>query len=742
MDPGLDPPRLRGWGRAQRVTLWSADTETLLIAPGLQAPPLVCLQFAYAEDDPAIVHVRDPACYREVRRAIESGAVWNFHNAAYDVCVLMAQYPDLIEPLFDLCDRDGVVCTIVRQKLLDIARGKFKRVVKRGYALDRVAAAHKLDLGLDKNDPWRLRYGELLGLPVSQWPADAIAYAAKDVTAQRLVYHAQEAYARARNVPLVDQYRQTRAALWLRLMECRGLMVDPARCEAYIATVRETLIEDREVCQAAGLVDAAGTKKLAPAMRHMVACCRERGDEDLPLSDGGEDQVREFLGLFADADLPVGASWRWWTSVEGRARGLSGVALHEEAVAEHGDALLESYQRYATSTTQLARAERLYLAARAGVPVQASFGSLQDTGRTSCSQGDRRASADTKKAPTALGAQLQNPAKDRVIKRKDGTTQVRKGPRELYVARPGYALCSTDWNSMELCTFAQVCLWSVGFSRMAEVLNAGKDPHTELAAQLLGISADEAYAIRKGTRGAEARKKFNDVDRDLCKRANFGFLGGMGEPKFIATGKKQGVVIPPAQAAELRAAFRARWTEDRAYGKWCSGQLSGPEGEERATVMQYWSGRVRAGCWYSALRNTLFQGLAADIKKQACWRITREMRTGRRYDTREPSPLAGCWLVNDVHDEPITELRLDVAHEAALRQAEIQIETSKEIAPGLAAAWAVEPCLMTRWIKSADAIWVDGRLTPYDFFAHSKTCTKRDCRTTCTWIGDWRDRAA
>jgi hypothetical protein len=729
------------------VTLFSADTETFLIAPGLQAPPLVCLQFAYDDDAIQVLHVRDPACYLHVRAAVEGPAIWNFQNTAFDVCVLMAQYPDLIEPLFDLYERDQVCDTIIRQKLFDIAKGRFKIMSRRGYALDRIASAHKLDLGLDKNDPWRLRYGELVDTPVSAWPVEARRYAEKDVYAQRLIWHAQEKYAASRAIPLDDQFRQTRKALWLRLMECRGFMVDPRRTEAYIAEVRKVLEHDREELLAAGLVRNNGTKNMLEAKRHMVEHCRRAGHEDIPLTDGGEESYAAWLlaagalGFVEGEDVadtlnraPIGLTYSWWETQKDNA--LAGVSLNEDSVILYGDDLMESYQRYATSTTQLARAERLYLAARAGKPIQSTFGTLQDTGRTSCSQGDARKGTDANKSPTAYGAQIQNPANDKKIKRRDGSVFLRKGPRELFVPRRGRLLCSTDYPSAELFGWAQCCIWAGIPSRLASVLNNGGDPHAELGAELAGISVEEAYRRKDAN-----DRDFIDKHRKTGKHGNFAFMGGAGAPRFVdMVWKLARQQIPLEQdtpegpsAVTVRNAWYKTWPEARPYFRWVSRQLSGERGNERGDFTQFWSKRRRGGLWFSAMANTPFQGLIADIAGAACWRITREMYTGKCWDDRtRPSPLAGGFLVDFLHDEPISELLEERAHEGAFRQGEIQTATAREIGPDV--SWGeIEPALMERWYKSAE--WV---------FEHGPECksggkSTSTCKHTCRLI-PWRPK--
>jgi hypothetical protein len=745
--------------------LFAFDLESFLLSPGCQAPPPVSLQFCLDDGDPQLIHARDPAFKRWLVWAYEN-ALMSAHGGAFDHCVVMAAFPDLIPLVFDAFDADRVVCTIVRQKLLEIAMGRYKALAKgRGsYTLDGVAQRLKLDLGLDKNDPWRLRYGTLYNLPISQWPADALAYALKDATAQRAVHRAQDAYA-DRKAPefhralglrsgqdlLRDQFRQTRAALWLRLMEVRGIMVDPQRVEEYIENTRQQLKRDQEICIAEGLVRGlhrpAGYKgqwkpysrDMAAGKHRMVEVCRKAEEIDLPITDTGEEKLREMLGLGDTAAIPPGATWKL---LDAFPKEVGYVKLDEDACDLYGDEVLEAFQRCGTATTQIARAERL----RHGTitPIQASFQTLIDSGRTACRQGDVKPG----ESPPAWGSQLQNPAKDK--KRKSDGVLV-KGTRECFVSRGpgqwfdplyrlpdgtvvgrwaptrGYYFCPTDYNSAELCGVAQLCIWKVGFSKLAEVINEGRDPHTELGATLARISVEEAYARRNGERVEALKKHFDDRVRQTAKVGNFGFWGAMGPAKMVLAARKQYGIKLGAEtedpdervpwekalraAKELRDAWFATWPEARKYFNYISDRFDnegyGPEGNRRIALMQPVSYRVRGGLWYSQAANTGFQALIADIKKDAFWQISREM-----YAVPD-SPLYGSRNLIDLHDELFSEVLIERAHEAAHRQAQIQIEVASKWAPDV--RWGCEPAITTRWYKAAEAVYMaNGRFVGKD----------------------------
>jgi len=71
------------------------------------------------------------------------------------------------------------------------------------------------------------------------------------------------------------------------------------------------------------------------------------------------------------------------------------------------------------------------------------------------------------------------------------------GIRECFVPRDGYYFVSVDYDTLELRTWAQVCLLKLGFSDMAEALRDGKDPHSLLGAQLIGVEYEDFLKMLK-----------------------------------------------------------------------------------------------------------------------------------------------------------------------------------------------------------------------------------------------------
>ncbi len=642
------------------------DLETFLISPGVQAPPIVCASFCFGDTAPRVKHVNDEL-ERLLADVLASHTLVG-HNVSFDIACIAAQWPDLIPDIFRAYAEDRVTDTMVRQKLIDIGRGRQKDDKKLRYDLGSVSARCDGPV-LNKEDPWRLKYGTLYNVPVGDWPEEAVSYALNDAVATRAVFQAQESHAQY----LADQYRQTRAAWALHLISVWGFKTDQGAAERYIVQVQKTLEEDRKTASQATielvdkygktkahpLVRPDGTKNVKAAQAWMKRLCDEEGDS-CPLTDGG---------------LP---------------------SLSEESVEEFGDYVLEAYQSYANANTRTKRAQRLLTAATAGVPIQASFNVLVNTGRTSCSQGDRQKDGP----PSAFGAQIQNPSKD-------------KGYREVFVARPGYALVSVDYDALELHTWSQVCIWLFGYSKMAESINAGGDQHTELASKLLGISVEEAYKRKKDD-------EFKNGPRFFAKAGNFGFLGGMGGEKFCKSLVKQAVhqgdpttikmakAYTVGEAKRLKAAFLQQWTEGNDYFAYINRLLNG---QETCSVTHFKSDRLRGGCWYTQACNSFFQGLAADIAKDSMFRVCREMYS-------EPSsPLYGSRLVDMVHDELIAEIPTDGRlHDASFRMRDIMCQTAQEWSPDL--KYTAEPAAMNCWSKNAKTLKdSDGRLLVHEIVA-------------------------
>lgn len=659
-------------------SVFKFDTETFLISPGALAPPIVCAQW-WSGADASIAHARGGA--QDIIAGALAEDILSGHNVSYDLACIAATWPELTPAVFAALDEDRAVCTMVAARMWDIAQGRLSSDEKSyglGPTLARWCPEHE---ELNKEDPWRLLYGTLYSQAVADWPAAAIHYALQDARAQHAVTEAM--IERERHFPGVfeDLFRQTRRAFWHHLISCWGVRTDPRAVEEYHAKVKADWARDRKVCIDAGLVRPGGTKDTKAAQAYMERKWAERfsGDDapDLPRTAGG------------------------------------GISLSEDSITLLGDPLLKAYQNFGSLGTLMGRIEKL----RAGtiVPIQARFRTPLDTGRSSCTEGGGKGKPDPR--PTAYGFQMHNPP-------------AAAGLRECFWARPGYVLCSVDYDGFELRTWAQVCLWAVGFSKLAEVLNstiaisdsAGKvkeydrDPHTELAAKLAGLTIEEAYALR-ARKNAEA-DAWDLKFRQSAKPANFGFPGGMGAQRFVDAARMlYDVTVSLEEAFKLRQAWKETWVEAQPYFDWADriGDGNPIVSFVPPSELARGGGMIRGHTSYTQRCNHPFQNLAASAAGAAGWALAREMYLpdGGPHGTR--SPLFGSRPWAFLHDEFVLEIPEDRAHEAGERQAQVQREVAQRWIPDVKITCA--PALMKRWAKKAKTIYREGRLVPWDVAA-------------------------
>lgn len=198
------------------------DTETHLIAPGNQAPKVVCLSWCDNGNAGHLVHHLDIEQWF-ADNVIGKDVVLVAHNAAFDALALMRSYPSLRKCILDLYAHHCIKCTQVRERLLRVSRG----IANQSMSLE-VLGLQYLNKQLDKGgDGWRLRYKELEDKPLDEWPKRAVDYAIEDAVTCLQVYGAQEMLSEQYSYPLPTHDFEVRADLALTKMTARGLHTDP-----------------------------------------------------------------------------------------------------------------------------------------------------------------------------------------------------------------------------------------------------------------------------------------------------------------------------------------------------------------------------------------------------------------------------------------------------------------------------------------------------------------------------------
>jgi hypothetical protein len=125
------------------------------------------------------------------------------------------------------------------------------------------------------------------------------------------------------------------------------------------------------------------------------------------------------------------------------------------------------------------------------------------------------------------------------------------GLREAFVPSPGTLFLIVDYAFIELVTLAAVCLARFGWSKLAEVILAGVDPHAYTAAMFEGMTL-EAFLAWKSSPHPEDRRRYASL-RQRAKVFNFGIPGGLGPRAIVAYARSTyGVALTIDEAAEFR----------------------------------------------------------------------------------------------------------------------------------------------------------------------------------------------
>lgn len=656
----------------RRFVAW--DTETALIAPGLRAPPLTCVTTccesnvteAHPSTWPAslVDHIEGVEWLRYVLDAPETILVG--HNVAFDMCVMMSECPDLIPAVFSAYADDRITDTMHRQELIDIARGEYRGRfgsgggwIKYDYSLD--ALTRRLLRWPLEKDEWRLRYGEVRGVPISTWEEGRREYPKHDARATLGVCLVQSAMAddfdegsyvtndgdtSAFGCVLHDEFRQARRFLALSLMEAWGLRTDPVAVEQFAASVDTEIEATRAELVTLGLVRPDGSRNTKAAARLMIEVCEANQLAVLP-TKGAEKKIKAGVEL----------------------KDEEGVCLDADACKRTEDWRLELYAEYVTLAAVKSK-DLPILRRGAWEPIHTRFG-ITYTSRS-----------------TSSGPNIQN-------------VRNLPGIRECFVPRPGWVFANADYPSGELHTLAQLCIDRFGYSRLADVLNAGEDPHLSFAARMLGIDYTTARArLKAGDAEIKLRRK-------MAKPFNFGKPGGMGVANFIKFASRHPYFVN--LSVEEATEYGRLWIEEFPEMKEHLNEANRIVKSGRPITYSRSPG-IRGDYTYTSACNDGFQRLLADITSDALWNVAREC-----YDPTCESVLYGSRPVNFVHDEIIMETVDDTdeatggmrAHNAVTRMAEIMREDGNRWCPDVPFD-AFERVLMSHWSKEAQSLVDDG----------------------------------
>jgi DNA polymerase-1 len=627
-------------------------------------------------------------------------------NQTFDWGVVCNKVPELLPAVTALLEQGKLACTMVREMLICIAEDNFVfdqrcRKPTRFNLAYLVNTYFRVDISSGKKakagepEPWRLRYHELDGVPLNEWPEKALDYALEDAVWARLVYLEQakpQVLAAGPYVlpsgAVVNEVEQTCAAWALHLMACHGVYTDEPMVDKFEEVVRAQAAQANDAAREAGFWKINKCKTCEGTGVVDAAAC--------PICNGHSHKQCVSNGTYKSTATHTPGK----NMARLKALVTAGYFGHppmtdKGAVKTDADTLLGSGHPLLIKYAEGAQAQKLlntYLPIlRMGVhsPITSSPNVLVRSGRTSW-----------------RNPNFQNPPQ-------------KGGFRNCFIPRPGKVFASIDYSALEMVTLAQVCLHFFGHSKMAEAIREGKDLHTMFAGHMLA-----AEGMRKPYEEWMVIKEDHDHPlhslikerRQQAKAANFGFPGGLGVQAFVEYAKGYGADLTFNKASDLKDLWMSMWPEmskKTGYFRMLSDASKSLTG--RFTVKQLYSNRLRGGCSYTSGANTHFQGLAADGAKAAMWALYKACYLGElpAFMEEEVCHLTGVRMWAFIHDEFLFEGDENTAHLWAPQASRIMVWAMNKYTPDVPNA--APPALMRRWLKKAEPTYNDnGDLVPWE----------------------------
>lgn len=439
------------------------DFETYLISEESVWPKPVCLSYFDGTDEGLLTEEKMGHYLQKilVRDTIIA------HNAVFECGVIYTWFPKLRKLLWRALKEGRIICTKIAEEVINLSR---KSQVNKFSLAALVNTYFSVDLSAEKTDPdaWRLRYSELDGVPVEQWPEKAQRYAIEDSIWAFKLHQVQS------EDPL-NTSRQVRAAVTLNLMGSFGIRVDKERVEQLEQEIYNALEPKYEMLLEDGYCEQVKGKRRP---KKNVKMLQELVEETVPtpkyspkgnilvskaaLEDYYEETGNEVFKYFLDINV---------------------------------------YDKVLTAYVKNLKGQDI---------IRSKYSTTKSTGRTS-SSGDRN-------YPSVNIQQMPRKVPD-----------VTWDVRNCFIPREGYVLVSIDYAGLELASAAHQLYRTFNYSKMRDTLNSGSSPtdmHSKLACQIMSrkvgrkVTYDEFLGHKKESEYASFRQ--------LSKPINLGFPGGIG----------------------------------------------------------------------------------------------------------------------------------------------------------------------------------------------------------------------
>jgi len=403
------------------------DTETVVVPNENIFKPkqVVCLSLASKEYPNGTLY---PTFEIEqvMRDVLTSDSIIVGHNISYDMRALRNSFPSL-QPLIDQAYSEmRVMDTMIQARLLYIREPNRFSASDRRYSLDKQVEYWLKDKSVNKEDEWRMRYGELLNKPISEYPEEAKKYAIHDAYITRRLWMKLQLVL-GQNKPEPACARETTFDYSLSNISENGLKVDRIEVERIERFLEERIATLEEECK--------------PLFHEK----KKKGKYTVNQKE---------LKRRVEASYEVKKSPYMKAEVPRTDKG--NIITNEETLKQCSDPLLQKYlelkQYKKLNSTYIGKLNTNYVHPRYKV-----LGAV--TGRTSCS------------SPNVQNLPRKGDIRSCFI------------PSEL-----GRVFIACDYSAQEMRTLGQVLLDKFGVSRLASKFKEDPyfDPHTLFAQEMAG----------------------------------------------------------------------------------------------------------------------------------------------------------------------------------------------------------------------------------------------------------------
>ncbi len=702
----------------------AVDTETDLIGQPDVIPQLVCSTWS-ERGEKTLILGSSPDELQQTSDILESllddpNVRLVFHNDGYDLAVFAVAFPDLITLIFQALEDGRIDDTGVREKLLNLSTHGHIAYVARPDGSNAKLFYGLADLvmkytGVDRfaskegDDIWRMNYYTLLGVPAKDYPEDARAYAMTDSDDTLDVFDLQEERIQGITGVASCATSPMRAAVMFafQLMTAWGLKIDQVEVERIDLMLHDELSPENLSL----LIEGKFLTLATPEMPYKNGAKDKDGNPKVKKAQPAKMAAKKLKAYVCELCERKGIPIKMTEPTEANPEGQVCLDKEVQATLATLDPLMKQYQhRQILNKLVTDFMPKL----RTADTIHPQFGVLVETGRSSSSASDLY--------PSCNGQQVD----PRV--------------RNCFVARPGQVLMGADYSAVELVGFGQKCYELFGYSTHRDLINAGNDLHSYLAAQLLThlpLDPEFTDAFLRGTNDPmELHDAFKALEhnhepfldrvdakgqpvtvadvyskwRQFSKAPGFGLIGGMGVARFQEFCRKDyGIEVTDEEAKAIKDIWLATYPEAKAFFDHVKRNLGDPNnvGRDKETgkpkpKFAYTSpmGMYRAGADYCAAANGEgCQTRVAEGAVGAVFAVAREC-----YDPSLKSILYGCHPLLFIHDELIVEGPLDdKAHDRAMRLAEIMVECMKKLIPDVLVE--AVPCLSLIWDKKAEPVY-------------------------------------